>query len=68
MLHWLQHQALTAGITSVLAAIADWATLGLLAGFCLQEYEQPSVTIWKKWMNMGNMGLLPRKTCKPEWC
>ena len=45
-----------AGSTSVLAAIADWTTLGLSAGFRISEYGQTSAKIWKEWMSIGTNG------------
>ena len=53
MVQWLHRQAPTAGSTSVLAAIADWTTLGLSAGFRISEYGQTSAKIWKEWMSTG---------------
>ncbi len=63
MVRWLQSQATTAGSTSLSAAIADWTTLGLSAGFRISEYGQSSTKIKKEWMSTGTNGaaeLLPR--------
>ena len=61
MVRWLQSQAPTAGSTSVSAAIADWTTLGLSAGF-------ESVNMAKPQPKFGKNGRPHEKMGQPNTC
>ena len=62
MILWLRHQAQLAAFTSILAATADWAALGLSAGFRICEYGQRSKSVFKEFMQLrdGSSAKLPR--------